>query len=74
MLLKFEVYRDDKWWGARALGHAIFTQARTPDKLYDNIKEAAHLHFEEEVDKGETLEILILADAEVPGGRAAAVG
>ena len=51
MLLKFDVYRDGRWWGARELGHAIFTQARTLDQLYDNIKEAAHLHFEEEVER-----------------------
>ncbi|MDA0988717.1 MAG: type II toxin-antitoxin system HicB family antitoxin [Chloroflexi bacterium] len=58
MLLKFEVYRDGRWWGAREMGHAVFTQARTLDKLYGNIKEAAHLHFEEEVENGEKLEIL----------------
>jgi predicted RNase H-like HicB family nuclease len=54
------------------MGHAIFTQARTLDKLYENIKEAAHLHFQEAVDGGEKLEILILADAEVSGARKAA--
>jgi predicted RNase H-like HicB family nuclease len=68
-LVKFEVCKDGKWWGARALGHGIFTQARTLDQLYRNIKEAAHLHFEEEVEKGEKLEIVIIADAEVRGGR-----
>jgi predicted RNase H-like HicB family nuclease len=74
MLLKFEVYRDGRWWGAREMGHAIFTQARTLDQLYKNIMDAARLHFEEEVEKGEKLEILILADAEVKGDRKAAVG
>jgi predicted RNase H-like HicB family nuclease len=74
VLLKFDVYRDGRWWGARALGHAVFTQGRTLDQLYKNIKEAAHLHFEEEVAQGEKLEILILADAEVTGGRKAAAG
>lgn len=74
MLLKFEVYKDGRWWGARALGYAIFTQGRTLDRLYENIKEAAHLHFEEEVEKGEKLEILILADAEVSSARKTAVG
>ena len=53
MLIKFEVYKDGRWWGARALGHAIFTQGRTLDEVYKNIKEAAHLHFEDEVQKGE---------------------
>jgi len=74
LLLKFEVYRDGRQWGARALGHAIFTQARSLDKLYENIKEAAHLHFEEAVEAGENLEILILAEAEVPGARKVATG
>ena len=74
MLLKFEVYRDGRWWGAHALGHAIFTQGKTLDALYKNIKGAAHLHFEEEVAKGEKLEILIIADAEVSSGRKAATG
>lgn len=74
MLLKFEVYRDGRYWGARAIGHAIFTQGKTLDELYRNIKEAARLHFEEEVQKGEKLEILILADAEVSRGRKAAAG
>ena len=58
MLLKFEVFRDGRWWSARAIGHGIFTQARTLDQLYKNIKEAAHLYFEEEVEQGEKLEIL----------------
>lgn len=74
MLLKFEAYRDGRWWGARALGHGIFTQGKTLDELYKNIKEAAHLHFEEEVERGEKLEIVILADAEVHSARKAAVG
>jgi predicted RNase H-like HicB family nuclease len=62
MLLKFEVYRDGRWWGARALGHAIFTQARTLDKLYENIKEAVALHFEEELKVGATLQILVITE------------
>ncbi|MFH1140543.1 MAG: type II toxin-antitoxin system HicB family antitoxin [Chloroflexota bacterium] len=74
MLLKFEVYRDGRWWGARALGYAIFTQGKTLDEVYKNIKEAARLHFEEEVQKGEKLEILILADAQVHSARKTAVG
>ena len=32
---------------ARALGHAIFTQAETWDELRTNVLEAAVLHFEE---------------------------
>ncbi|MSQ12597.1 MAG: type II toxin-antitoxin system HicB family antitoxin [Dehalococcoidia bacterium] len=74
MLVKFQVYRDGRWWGARAIGPAIFTQAKTLDKLYENVKEASRLHFEEEVNKGEKPEIVLIADAEVKGGRKASVG
>ena len=72
MLVKFEVYKDGRSWGARGMGHAIFTQAKTLDQLYKNIKEAAHLHFEERVEAGEKIEILILAEAEVHRARKAA--
>ncbi|MBM3215407.1 2-oxoisovalerate dehydrogenase [Candidatus Poribacteria bacterium] len=33
---------------ARALGHAIFTQAETYDELKDMIRDAVCVHFEEE--------------------------
>ena len=74
MLLKFQAYRDGRWWGARAVGHSIFTQGRTLDELYRNIKEAAHLHFKEKVEAGEKIEIMIMTDAEVHLGRKAAAG
>ena len=74
MLLKFEVYKDGRMWGARAMGHPIFTQGKSLDEVYRNIKDAAHLHFEEAVNKGEKLEVITLADAEVHGGRKAAAG
>ncbi len=45
MLVKFEFYRDRRWWGAQAVGHAIFTQGRSFAELRNNIREAAHLHF-----------------------------
>jgi hypothetical protein len=49
MELIFEV-RDAEEGGfnARALGHAIFTQAETWDELRANAIEAATLHFEDE--------------------------
>jgi len=48
MELIFEV-RDAEEGGywARALGHAIFTQADTWDALRSNVLEATTLHFEE---------------------------
>lgn len=36
---------------ARALGHSIFTEAKTAEELKENIKEAVRCHFEEDVPK-----------------------
>jgi predicted RNase H-like HicB family nuclease len=49
MELIFEV-RDAEEGGyfARALGHAIFTEAETWDELRTNVLEAVSLHFEDE--------------------------
>lgn len=49
MELIFEV-RDDEEGGyyARALSHAIFTEAETWDELRANVLEAASLHFEDD--------------------------
>lgn len=46
MLVKIEVYNDGESWCARGIGEDIFTQGRTVDELYANIKEAVALHFE----------------------------
>ncbi len=45
----FEI-RDSEEGGycARALGHAIFTEAETWDELRANVLEATSLHFEDE--------------------------
>ena len=45
MLVKIETYFDGEFWCARGLGEDIFTQGRTLDELYENIKEATALHF-----------------------------
>jgi predicted RNase H-like HicB family nuclease len=37
---------DEGGYVARALGHAIFTQAETWDELRASVREAAALHFE----------------------------
>jgi hypothetical protein len=47
MLVKIENYFDGERWCARGIGHDIFTQGDTLDELYQNIKEAVALHFEE---------------------------
>ncbi|MFH1453424.1 MAG: type II toxin-antitoxin system HicB family antitoxin [Armatimonadota bacterium] len=49
MLLKFEIYNDKKNWCARCIGEDIFTQGRTLQSLYKNIREAVKLHCEEEL-------------------------
>ncbi len=36
---------------ARALGHSIFTEGETIEELKENIKEAIHCHFEEDIPK-----------------------
>jgi predicted RNase H-like HicB family nuclease len=46
MLVKIEVYNDGESWCARGICEDIFTQGKTVDELYANIKEAVALHFE----------------------------
>ena len=46
MLVKVEVYHDGENWCARGIGEDIFTQGATVDEVYNNIKEAVALHFE----------------------------
>ena len=62
MLVKMEAYFDGEYWCARGIGEDIFTQGESLDELVENIKEAVSLHFEEELDKGSLLNILILSE------------
>ena len=49
MELIFEVRdADEGGFFARALGHAVFTEAETWDELRANVREAVTLHFENE--------------------------
>lgn len=64
-MVRFQVDRGERLWRARALGHAIHTQGRTLEELLKNITEAAFLHFQERVEKGEALRIAIVAETEV---------
>jgi len=60
MLVKIETYFDGELWCARGIGEDVFTQGRTLDELFQNIKEAVATHF------GNTTEpITILALSEV---------
>jgi len=47
VLVKIETYFDDDFWCARGIGEDIFTQGKTLDELYQNIKEAVSAHFGE---------------------------
>lgn len=59
MLVKIETYFDGEFWCARGIGEDIFTQGKTLDELYQNIKEAVSLHFGK---KDEPLTILTLSE------------
>ncbi len=47
MLVKMETYFDGEFWCARGIGEDIFTQGKTLDELFQNIKEAVAVHFGE---------------------------
>jgi predicted RNase H-like HicB family nuclease len=67
MLVKFEAYFDGEYWCARGIGADVFTQGKTMDELMANIREAAALHFEETLQRGKALHLLLLSDMEVSG-------
>lgn len=62
MLVKVEVYQDGEFWCARGIGEDIFTQGRSVDEVFENIKEAVSLHFE---GTPEPVEISILVVSEL---------
>ena len=61
MLLKFEVYHDGDFWCARGIGQDIFTQGKTVDEVFKNIREAVAVHFDDEETPAE-LDILIVSE------------
>lgn len=65
MLVKFELYNDGDYWCARGIGVDIFTQGKTLDELMKNIKEAVEVHFNEVLERGETIRILSISEIEV---------
>lgn len=67
MLVKIDTYHDGEFWCARGTSADIFTQAATYDELLSNIKEAVALHFESEVERGKTIEVLVMSELEVSG-------
>ena len=72
MLVKVEGYHDGKYWCGRGIGADFFTQGKTLDELMGNVKDAASLHFEDRLKRGETLNLLLISKTEVRRGRAAA--
>jgi hypothetical protein len=65
MLVKLEAYHDGESWCARGIGASVFTQGKTFEELLENVREAVALHFEEKLDEGETLQVLILMETEI---------
>ena len=61
-MIKIEIFFDGEYWCAKALEESIFTQAKSIDELYKNIREAIYLHFEEEIEKGNIPEVLIISE------------
>ena len=65
MLVKFEVYKDERSWCAKGIGVDIFTQGQNRDDLMVNIDEAVALHFEDELRRGEEIRIPSISEMEV---------
>lgn len=72
MLVKIEAYHDGKFWCGRGIQADLFSQGKTLDELLRNLKEAASLHFEDRLKPGEALSLLLISEAEVKRGKAAA--
>jgi predicted RNase H-like HicB family nuclease len=67
MELIFEIRdAEDGGYFARALGHAIFTEAETWEELRNNIVEAVSLHFEEEPVKPRIVQLHYVKDELIP--------
>jgi hypothetical protein len=67
MDLIFEI-RDAEEGGycARALGHAIFTEAGTWEELRENVLEAASLHFEDAEIRPSVVQLHYVRDELIP--------
>jgi chromosome condensin MukBEF MukE localization factor len=67
MLVKIDTYFDGEQWCARGVNEDIFTQGETYEELLKNIKEAVSLHFEDELKKGKSAEILMMSEMVIAG-------
>ncbi|MBU2008613.1 MAG: type II toxin-antitoxin system HicB family antitoxin [Chloroflexi bacterium] len=68
MLVKIETYFDGEFWCARGIGEDIFTQGKTLDELFENIKEAVATHLG---DTNEPITILTLSEVKLANAKAA---
>jgi hypothetical protein len=67
MELIFEVRdADEGGYCARALGHAIFTEADTWDELRANVLEVTSLHFEDEASEPRLVQLHYVKDELIP--------
>jgi len=67
MELIFEVREaEEGGYTARALGHAIFTEAETWDELRENVLEAAALHFEDAPARPKLIQLHYVKDELIP--------
>ena len=67
MELIFEVRdADEGGFCARALGHAIFTQADSWEELRANVLEATTLHFEESSEQPRLVQLHYVKDELIP--------
>jgi hypothetical protein len=67
VLVKLEAYHDGTFWCARGIGVSVFTQGETFEALLINAREAVSVHFEEKLEDGGTIQVLILTETEVTG-------
>ncbi len=71
MLVQIRVSQDeDGVWCASGVDHGIHTQGETLDDLFANIDEATRLHFEEDLEAGRTIDVLIMVQKEFAGAPA----
>jgi predicted RNase H-like HicB family nuclease len=49
-IIKADIYHDGDFFCGRCLDFDVFTQGKTLDDLVNNLKEAIHLHFEDDPD------------------------
>jgi len=59
------VYNDGEQWCARGIGADMFTCAPSLDELASEVKDAAACHFHDQMQMGETLNLLILTETEI---------